>query len=132
MGYGDNTKAALMTRGIAEMTRLGVRMGASPETFSGLAGIGDLIVTCTSMHSRNRRCGILIGEGMDPKTAQDRIGMVVEGIFTAEAAVELAAGLGVELPITESVYRVVGGEISPKEALSGLMRRPPRHEQETT
>jgi glycerol-3-phosphate dehydrogenase (NAD(P)+) len=117
-----------MTRGIAEMKRLGVRMGASPETFSGLAGIGDLIVTCTSMHSRNRRCGILIGEGMDPNTAQDRIGMVVEGIFTAEAAVELAAGLGVELPITESVYRVVSGEITPGEALSGLMSRPTRRE----
>jgi glycerol-3-phosphate dehydrogenase (NAD(P)+) len=130
MGYGDNTKAALMTRGLAEMTRLGVRMGAHPETFSGLAGIGDLIVTCTSMHSRNRRCGVMIGEGMDPKAARDRVGMVVEGIFTAEAAVELAAGLGVELPITESVYRVVKGELTPHDALAGLMTRPARHESE--
>jgi glycerol-3-phosphate dehydrogenase (NAD(P)+) len=132
MGYGDNTKAALMTRGLAEMTRLGVRMGAHAETFSGLAGIGDLIVTCTSMHSRNRRCGIMIGEGMDPKDAMDRVGMVVEGIFTAEAAVELASGLNVELPITESVYRVVKGEISPHDALAGLMNRPARHEREAT
>ncbi|MDR2163091.1 MAG: NAD(P)-dependent glycerol-3-phosphate dehydrogenase, partial [Clostridiales Family XIII bacterium] len=132
MGYGDNTKAALMTRGLAEMTRLGVRMGARAETFSGLAGIGDLIVTCTSMHSRNRRCGIMIGEGMEPKAAMERIGMVVEGIFTAEAVVELAAGLGVELPITEMVYRVVSGEISPAGALAGLMGRPLRHEHEVT
>jgi glycerol-3-phosphate dehydrogenase (NAD(P)+) len=130
MGYGDNTKAALMTRGLAEMTRLGVRMGAHAETFSGLAGIGDLIVTCTSMHSRNRRCGIMIGEGMAPRDAMDRIGMVVEGIFTAEAAVELASGLDVELPIAESVYRVVKGKISPHGALAGLMTRPARHERE--
>jgi glycerol-3-phosphate dehydrogenase (NAD(P)+) len=129
MGYGDNTKAALMTRGIAEMTRLGVSLGARAETFSGLAGIGDLIVTCTSMHSRNRRCGILIGEGMDPQEAVRRIGMVVEGITTAEAAVELAAAQGVELPITENVYRVVGGEITPREALASLMTRPSKGEQ---
>jgi glycerol-3-phosphate dehydrogenase (NAD(P)+) len=132
MGYGDNTKAALMTRGIAEMTRLGVRMGARAETFSGLAGIGDLIVTCTSMHSRNRRCGIMIGEGMDPKAAMERIGMVVEGIFTAEAAVELADQLDVELPIAKSVHRVVIGEISPREALFDLMNRPPRWERESS
>jgi glycerol-3-phosphate dehydrogenase (NAD(P)+) len=130
MGYGDNTKAALMTRGIAEMTRLGVRMGAHTGTFSGLAGIGDLIVTCTSMHSRNRRCGIMIGEGMDPEAAMKRVGMVVEGIFTAEAAVGLAAERGVELPISESVHRIVKGEISPGDALSDLMNRPTRHERE--
>jgi glycerol-3-phosphate dehydrogenase (NAD(P)+) len=132
MGYGDNTKAALMTRGLAEMTRLGVRMGAHAETFSGLAGIGDLIVTCTSMHSRNRRCGIMIGEGMEPKAAMERVGMVVEGIFTAEAAVGLASGLNVELPITESVHSVVKGEITPHDALAGLMNRPARHEREST
>jgi glycerol-3-phosphate dehydrogenase (NAD(P)+) len=131
MGYGDNTKAALMTRGIAEMVRLGIRMGAHADTFSGLSGLGDLIVTCTSMHSRNRRCGIMIGEGMDPKDAMDRIGMVVEGIFTAEAAVELATKLNVELPITESIYRIVKGEISPQDALADLMGRPSRHERET-
>jgi glycerol-3-phosphate dehydrogenase (NAD(P)+) len=130
MGYGDNTKAALMTRGLAEMTRLGVRMGAHAETFSGLAGIGDLIVTCTSMHSRNRRCGIMIGEGMEPKAAMDRIGMVVEGIFTAEAAVDLASGLDVEMPITESVHRIVKGKVTPGDALADLMRRPARHERE--
>ncbi|MDR1495452.1 MAG: NAD(P)-dependent glycerol-3-phosphate dehydrogenase [Clostridiales Family XIII bacterium] len=128
MGYGDNTKAALMTRGIAEMVRLGVSMGARAETFSGLAGVGDLIVTCTSMHSRNRRCGILIGEGMAPKAAVERIGMVVEGITTAEAAVKLAADKGVELPIAESVYRVIKGEITPGEALNTLMTRPSRDE----
>ncbi|MDR3224942.1 MAG: NAD(P)H-dependent glycerol-3-phosphate dehydrogenase, partial [Clostridiales Family XIII bacterium] len=130
MGYGDNTKAALMTRGITEMIRLGVRMGAHTDTFSGLSGIGDLIVTCTSMHSRNRRCGIMIGEGMDPKEAMDRIGMIVEGIFTVEAAVELAAKENVELPITESIYRVIKGEISPHAALANLMGRPARHERE--
>jgi glycerol-3-phosphate dehydrogenase (NAD(P)+) len=128
MGYGDNTKAALMTRGVAEMTRLGVSMGASAETFSGLAGIGDLIVTCTSMHSRNRRCGILIGEGMDPQEAVARIGMVVEGMTTAEAAVELAGERGVELPITESVHRVVKGELTPADALAALMNRPAKRE----
>jgi glycerol-3-phosphate dehydrogenase (NAD(P)+) len=132
MGYGDNTKAALMTRGIAEIMRLGVRMGARAETFSGLAGIGDLIVTCTSMHSRNRRCGIMIGEGMDPGAAVERVGMVVEGIYTAEAAVDLAARLDVELPITQSVYSVVKGEMSPHDALANLMSRPAKHESEET
>jgi glycerol-3-phosphate dehydrogenase (NAD(P)+) len=130
MGYGDNTKAALMTRGIAEMTRLGVKLGAREDTFSGLSGIGDLIVTCTSMHSRNRRCGILIGEGMDPQEAVAEVGMVVEGVFTAEAAAALAARSGVELPISESIYRVVKGEITPHAALAGLMGRPSRHERE--
>jgi glycerol-3-phosphate dehydrogenase (NAD(P)+) len=130
MGYGDNTKAALMTRGLAEMVRLGVKMGAHAETFSGLAGIGDLIVTCTSMHSRNRRCGIMIGEGVPASEAMKRIGMVVEGVFTAEAAVELAKKTGVELPITESIYKVIKGDISPEEALKNLMARPSRHERE--
>jgi len=130
MGYGDNTKAAIMTRGIVEMIRLGIRMGAHADTFSGLSGIGDLIVTCTSMHSRNRRCGIMIGEGTDPQEAMDRIGMVVEGIFTAEAAVELATKLNVELPITESIYRIIKGDISPQDALVDLMGRPSRHERE--
>jgi glycerol-3-phosphate dehydrogenase (NAD(P)+) len=130
MGYGDNTKAALMTRGIAEMVRLGVKLGAREDTFSGLSGIGDLIVTCTSMHSRNRRCGIMIGEGMDPKEAVEKVGMVVEGVFTAGAAVELAARAGVELPIAESIQRVLDGGITPQDALAGLMGRPSRHERE--
>ncbi|MDR3364164.1 MAG: NAD(P)-dependent glycerol-3-phosphate dehydrogenase [Clostridiales Family XIII bacterium] len=130
MGYGDNTKAALMTRGISEMARLGARLGARRETFFGLSGIGDLIVTCTSMHSRNRRCGIMIGEGMPPKDAMARVGMVVEGIPTAEAASALAGKLGVEMPITEAICRVVGGDMPPDEALSALMTRSKKHEQE--
>jgi glycerol-3-phosphate dehydrogenase (NAD(P)+) len=83
MGFGDNAKAALMTRGLAEIRRLGVRLGADPATFLGLTGVGDLIVTCTSMHSRNRRCGIMIGEGVAPDEAVERVGMVVEGMTTA-------------------------------------------------
>jgi glycerol-3-phosphate dehydrogenase (NAD(P)+) len=130
MGFGDNTKAALMTRGIAEMVRLGVKLGAREETFSGLAGIGDLIVTCTSMHSRNRRCGILIGEGMDPAEATKEIGMVVEGMTTAEDAWALAQRVGVEMPITESIYRVINGEIGASTALNDLMTRQKRHERE--
>jgi glycerol-3-phosphate dehydrogenase (NAD(P)+) len=130
MGFGDNTKAALMTRGIAEIIRLGVALGAKAETFSGLAGIGDLIVTCTSMHSRNRRCGIMLGEGIAPDEAVKRVGMVVEGIFTAEAAVELAKREGIEMPITENIYKVVKGEIEPQTALKELMTRPLKHESE--
>jgi hypothetical protein len=84
MGFGDNAKAALMTRGLAEITRLGLKLGAKPETFAGLTGVGDLIVTCTSMHSRNRRCGIMIGEGIAPDEATKRVGMVVEGMFTTD------------------------------------------------
>jgi glycerol-3-phosphate dehydrogenase (NAD(P)+) len=130
MGYGDNTKAALMTRGITEMARLGVCMGARRETFFGLSGIGDLIVTCTSQHSRNRRCGILIGEGVPPKEAIARIGMVVEGITTAEAARDLAIKLGVEMPITESICRIVSGEVPPETELTALMTRRKKHEHE--
>jgi glycerol-3-phosphate dehydrogenase (NAD(P)+) len=130
MGFGDNTKAALMTRGLAEMTRLGVALGARRETFAGLAGVGDLIVTCTSMHSRNRRCGILIGEGVPPEEAKERIGMVVEGITTAEAAYALAQKHGIEVPITEAICKVVRGELEPRYALAGLMTRPKRHEAE--
>ena len=103
MGFGDNAKAALMTRGLAEITRLGIKLGARPETFAGLTGTGDLIVTCTSMHSRNRRCGIMMGEGMEPEEAIAKVGMVVEGMFTAEAAYELAQIAGVEMPITDAI-----------------------------
>ncbi|MDR0470008.1 MAG: NAD(P)-dependent glycerol-3-phosphate dehydrogenase, partial [Peptococcaceae bacterium] len=95
LGFGDNTKAAMMTRGLAEMSRLGVALGAREDTFYGLAGIGDLIVTCTSMHSRNRRCGILIGEGAPPHEAMEKVGMVVEGVYTTEAAYALAGKNGV-------------------------------------
>lgn len=128
MGFGDNAKAALMTRGLAEITRLGIAEGASPETFAGLTGVGDLIVTCTSMHSRNRRCGILMGEGMDPDAAVREVGMVVEGMYTAEAAYELAKAAGVEMPITEAIYRITLGELKAVEAIEMLMGRDRKHE----
>ncbi|MBQ1401285.1 MAG: NAD(P)H-dependent glycerol-3-phosphate dehydrogenase, partial [Firmicutes bacterium] len=118
MGFGDNAKAALMTRGIVEITRLGVALGAKSETFAGLAGVGDLIVTCTSMHSRNRRCGIMIGEGLEPKEAVKRVGMVVEGMFTAEAAYELAKKVNVEMPITEQIYKAINGQTDPRDAVN--------------
>ena len=131
LGYGDNAKAAMMTRGIVEMTRLGVKLGARPETFSGLSGVGDLIVTCCSMHSRNRRCGILIGQGKDPKEAVKEVGMVVEGMYTADAAYRLAKKLGVEMPITEAIYKVVQGEVSAADAVHALMTRAKKGENET-
>ena len=128
LGFGDNTRAAMMTRGIAEMTRLGIAMGARAETFAGLSGVGDMIVTCTSMHSRNFRCGRLIGQGMDPEEARKSIGMVVEGMFTAEAAYELAKKAGVEMPITEAIYNVINGKIQVNDALEALMGRPRKSE----
>lgn len=130
LGYGDNAKAAMMTRGITEITRLGVKLGALPITFSGLSGIGDLIVTCTSMHSRNRRCGIMIGEGMDPQEATEKVGMVVEGIYTTDAAYRLAKSVGVEMPITEAIYKIINGELPAKDAVGMLMARSRKHENE--
>lgn len=130
MGFGDNAKAALMTRGLAEITRLGLKLGARAETFAGLTGTGDLIVTCTSMHSRNRRCGIMIGEGMSPQEATEKVGMVVEGMFTTEAAYELAQREGVEMPITEAIYRAIKGEIKASDAVGMLMTRDKRREQD--
>lgn len=129
MGFGDNAKAALMTRGLAEITRLGLKLGAKPETFAGLTGTGDLIVTCTSMHSRNRRCGIMIGEGMSPDEATKKVGMVVEGMFTTEAAYELAKREKVEMPITEAIYGAVKGDITAAQAVELLMSRDKKHEQ---
>ncbi len=129
MGFGDNAKAALMTRGLTEITRLGLKLGAKAETFAGLTGTGDLIVTCTSMHSRNRRCGIMIGEGLKPEEATAKVGMVVEGMFTTEAAYELAQREGVEMPITEAIYRTIKGEITAAEAVEMLMGRERKHEQ---
>ena len=123
MDFGDNAKAALMTRGIAEISRLGVAMGADVHTFSGLSGVGDLIVTCTSMHSRNRRCGIAIGEGKGVKEAVDSVGMVVEGMYTAEAAYELAKKYDVEMPIVEGIYEIISNNASPKEIVKQLMLR---------
>lgn len=128
IGFGDNAKAALMTRGITEMCRLGVKLGADIATFSGLTGIGDLIVTCTSMHSRNRRCGIMIGEGIKPSEAVEKVGMVVEGMFTAEAAYELAKWVGVEMPITECIYECINERISAKDAVDMLMGRDKKNE----
>ena len=128
IGFGDNAKAALMTRGITEMTRLGVKMGADMRTFAGLTGVGDLIVTCTSMHSRNRRCGIMIGEGMKPSEATKKVGMVVEGMHTAIAAHDLAERVGVEMPITECIYQCINEKITPAEAIQLLMTRDKKNE----
>ena len=123
MGLGDNTKAMLMTRGIAEITRLGIAMGCNRRTFMGLAGIGDLIVTCTSRHSRNNRCGELIGRGMSYEEASREIGMVVEGYHALEAAMQLSEKYGVTLPITEAVYNVIKCGLSPRDAMHALMTR---------
>ena len=130
MGLGDNTKAALMTRGLVEMSRLGVAMGAKEETFNGLSGVGDLIVTCTSMHSRNRRAGILIGKGKTPEEAQSEVKMVVEGVRTCRAAKELADKVGVEMPIVNEAYKVLFEGMSAKEAVANLMGRAKKHETE--
>ncbi len=124
LGYGDNTKAMLMTRGLTEIARLGVAMGATKETFAGLAGVGDLIVTCTSMHSRNRRAGILIGQGKDVQTAMQEVGAVVEGYYAAKSAWALAQKMGVDMPITEAAYRVLyEGENAAQVTQELLLRR---------
>lgn len=130
MGFGDNTKAALMTRGLVEMKRLGIKMGAKEETFSGLSGMGDLIVTCTSVHSRNKRAGILIGQGVSPKEAQNKVKMVVEGIRTCRAAKELADKMQVEMPIVNEAYDVLfcGGRLD--EVIPKLMGRSKKNESE--
>ncbi|MCI9408315.1 MAG: NAD(P)H-dependent glycerol-3-phosphate dehydrogenase [Oscillospiraceae bacterium] len=130
MGFGDNTKAALMTRGITEIARLGVALGGKTDTFAGLTGIGDLIVTCTSMHSRNRRAGILIGQGVTPQEAVDKVG-TVEGYICTKAAYNLARKVGIDMPITEQCYRVLFEGLSAKAAVNNLMGRPKRHEAET-
>lgn len=123
MGYGDNTKALLMTRGLAEVARLGMALGAKRETFAGLAGVGDLIVTCTSMHSRNRRAGILIGQGHGVQEAMQEVGAVVEGYYAAKATHALAKKCGVEMPITEAAYRVLYENCDPREEINRLMLR---------
>ncbi len=128
IGFGDNTKAALMTRGIKEISRLGIAMGASSDTFWGLSGIGDLIVTCTSMHSRNRRAGILIGQGKTLDEALDEVHMVVEGVQSCRAAFELSKKYGVEMPIVEKAFQVLYEGKSPKEAVLELMVREPKSE----
>lgn len=123
LGYGDNTKAALITRGIAEISRLGVAMGANEATFMGLSGIGDLIVTCASMHSRNRRAGILIGKGYTMDEAMDEVKMVVEGVYAAKAAYKLAQKYNVEVPIVEQVNEVLFNNKKASEAVGELMLR---------
>ena len=130
LGYGDNTCAALMTRGIHEMERLGVAMGACANTFSGLTGIGDLIVTCTSMHSRNRRAGVLIGTGVSPDEAVKQVG-TVEGYFCCKNAYALAKKMNVNMPITEELYHVLFENGDSKESLSRLMNRPIKNEMES-
>ena len=128
MGCGDNTKALLMTRGLAEMARLGVALGGRKETFTGLAGVGDLIVTCTSMHSRNRRCGILIGQGVPVPKALEEIGAVVEGYFAAANARALAQRAGVEMPITQAAYEVLYQGRDVHGVVADLMTRAKRSE----
>lgn len=123
LGLGDNTRAALMTRGLSEITRLGIAMGGKADTFSGLAGVGDLIVTCTSMHSRNFRAGILIGQGVSPQEAVLRVG-TVEGYACAAAALKLAKKYDVNMPITEEINRILFEDKSPKSAIGDLMGRP--------
>ena len=130
MGYGDNTKAALMTRGLTEIARRGVAMGGRRETFAGLSGVGDLIVTCTSMHSRNRRCGILIGKGTPTQQAVKEIGAVVEGYYAAANARTLARKVGVEMPITEAAYQVLYEGKDPRQVIVDLMTRERKHELE--
>ena len=123
LGYGDNTKAALITRGMAEITRLGVAMGCREQTFAGLAGIGDLIVTATSRHSRNNRCGELIGKGLSPEEAKKQVGMVVEGINAIPATIALSEKYGVSRPITDAVRDVVLNGRDPGDAVMELMTR---------
>ncbi len=128
MGYGDNTIAMLITRGIAEMTRMGLAMGCKRRTFSGLAGIGDLIVTCTSRHSRNNTCGQYIGEGMTYEEASKKVGMVVEGYYALDAAMALCEKYNVEMPLINAVYDIVKGGIKPDDAIRALMDRPMKSE----
>lgn len=130
LGYGDNTKAALITRGLAEITRLGMAMGCSRDTFSGLAGLGDLIVTATSMNSRNNRAGILIGKGMSAEEAKKEIGMVVEGMNALPAALELAQKYDVDMPIIFAVDAVINHGADPRETVVSLMMRDKRDETE--
>lgn len=123
LGYGDNTKAALITRGIAEIARLGTAMGGKFQTFCGLSGIGDLIVTCASMHSRNRRAGILIGKGYTMEEAMKEVKMVVEGVYSAKAALKLSEKYGVAMPIVEQVNAVLFDDKQASEAVKDLMLR---------
>ncbi|WP_414049696.1 NAD(P)H-dependent glycerol-3-phosphate dehydrogenase [Macrococcus animalis] len=128
LGYGDNAKAALMTRGLAEITRLGTKMGADPMTFLGLAGIGDLIVTCTSVHSRNWKCGNMLGQGATLDEALDKMGMVVEGVRTTEAAYEMSKAFKVEMPITTALYKLLFEGLDVNTGVMELMSREKKNE----
>lgn len=130
LGYGDNAKAALITRGLAEISRLGTSMGANPLTFLGLAGVGDLIVTCTSTHSRNWKAGNLLGQGIKVDEVLEQMGMVVEGIRTTQAAYQFAQQQEIEMPITEGIYQLLFKEADPKEIVDQLMTRVRRNEME--
>jgi glycerol-3-phosphate dehydrogenase (NAD(P)+) len=130
LGFEDNTKALLMTRGLSEIAKLGRRFGASKDTFAGLSGVGDLIVTCTSMHSRNRRAGILIGQGATAQEAMDKVGAVVEGYYAAESAMQLGKKAGIELPIVSAAYDVLYNGGDPRLVSQALMTREKRHELE--
>ena len=128
LGFGANTRVALITRGLREMTRLGVALGAQRETFMGLAGLGDLVLTCTDDQSRNRRFGLLLAQGLSPAAALARIGQAVEGYAAARAIRSVAARAGVEMPLCEMGYRVLYEGLPAKEAVASLMRRPIRSE----
>jgi len=128
LGYGDNTKAALMTRGMIEITRIGIKLGGKRETFSGLTGMGDMIVTCTSMHSRNRNAGMLIGKGIKVADATSQIGMVVEGIKACKAFYELKERLNISMPITDALYKVIFENKDPQYGVYELMTRDKKNE----
>lgn len=130
LGYGDNAKAALLTRGLAEITRLGVKMGGNPLTFAGLSGLGDLVATCTSVHSRNWKAGNLLGKGQKLDEVLESIGMVVEGVRTTKAAYQLSTNQDVEMPITSVLYEILFNNKDPKQGVDELMRRTPTHEVE--
>lgn len=128
LGYGDNAAAALVTRGMVEIKRFGAALGADPETFDGLSGIGDLIVTCNSLYSRNRRAGKLLGEGVPASELSDRIGMAIEGMLTVQSTYELAQKLHIEMPITAAIYRVIYEAADPSDEVLALMRREKKSE----
>ncbi|CFX20912.1 Glycerol-3-phosphate dehydrogenase, NAD-dependent [Syntrophomonas zehnderi OL-4] len=130
--YGDNTAAALMTRGLAEMTRMGVAMGGDQRTFYGLSGIGDLVVTCSSQHSRNRRAGEMIGQGQTLEQTMQNIGMVVEGAYTTRVVHHLATRMNIDMPITTACYRVLYEGRNPRHEVEKLMKRQKKHEMEET
>lgn len=131
LGYGDNTLAMLMTRGLTEIARLGISLGAKRDTFAGLAGIGDLIVTCTSQHSRNRRAGVLLGQGISPQQVLTSVGGAVEGYYAAGSVYALAKKIGVEMPIVEAAYQVLYQGISASQAVTQLLHRQKRPEQDS-